>query len=123
MLYHLRLRRAPYDRVAQAGLSADYVEREKRAGRWSAELAAGPGTGGTAGAGAGGRKVDVWPGIDIDVPVGGGSSHCTPASVKAAVAGAFKGGATGVILSRNYAEMKPENLSGAGAALDELGLR
>jgi hypothetical protein len=34
----------------------------------------------------------------------------------------FKGGATGIILSRNYTEMKPENLSGAGGALRELGL-
>ena len=34
---------------------------------------------------------------------------------------AFKGGAQGIILSRNYTEMKPENLSGAGNALRELG--
>jgi len=62
-------------------------------------------------------------GIDIDVPVSPGSSQCTPESVKNTVMAAFKGGATGVILSRNYPEMNPEHLAGAGAALDELGLR
>jgi hypothetical protein len=34
----------------------------------------------------------------------------------------FKAGAPGVFLSRNYVEMKPENLAGAGAALRDLGL-
>jgi hypothetical protein len=37
-----------------------------------------------------------------------------------AVKAAFKGGAQGIILSRNYVEMKPENLSGAGKALKEI---
>jgi hypothetical protein len=60
--------------------------------------------------------------VDIDVPVGANESHCTPESVAAAVKGAFVGGATGIILSRNYTEMKPENLSGAGKAMRELGI-
>jgi hypothetical protein len=42
--------------------------------------------------------------------------------VKAAVKAAFHGGATGIILSRNYVEMKPEHLSAAGDALRELGV-
>jgi len=42
--------------------------------------------------------------------------------VASAVKAAFKGGARGIILSRNYVEMKPENLSGAGKALRELGV-
>ena len=53
--------------------------------------------------------------------MGAGSSHCTPESVKQAVLACFKGGGHGVMLSRNYVEMKPENLAGAGAALRELG--
>jgi hypothetical protein len=115
MLYHvLDYKEAPFDRVRQTGLSADYVERETRRTFDDANALAAAGNG---------HKVDVWPGIDIDVPVGAGSSRCTPESVKAAVIGALRGGATGVILSRNYAEMKPENLAGAGAALDELKLR
>ena len=70
----------------------------------------------------GGHPVQIWPGVDIDVPVEKGESHCTPESVAGAVKAVFKGGATGIILSRNYTEMKPENLSGAGGALRELGL-
>ena len=70
-----------------------------------------------------GTPTQVWPGIDIDVPVPAGTSHCTPESVKQDVLAVFTAGAQGVMLSRNYVEMKPENLAGAGAALRELGLR
>jgi L-asparaginase/Glu-tRNA(Gln) amidotransferase subunit D len=69
-----------------------------------------------------GQPVQIWPGVDIDVPVSAGESHCTPESMAQAVKAAFKGGAEGIILSRNYAGMKRENLSGAGSALRELGV-
>jgi hypothetical protein len=69
-----------------------------------------------------GHPVQVWPGVDIDVPVEKGEGHCTPESVASAVKAVFKGGAQGIILSRNYVEMTPENLSGAGGALRELGV-
>ena len=95
---------APYDKLAAAGLSADYVERETR----------------RAVDGVAGHPVQIWPGVDIDVPVNKGEGHCTPESVGRSVKAAFTGGAQGIILSRNYIEMKPENLSGAGAALREL---
>jgi hypothetical protein len=65
--------------------------------------------------------VQIWPGVDIDVPVEPGEGHCTPESVGQTVKAVFKGGAQGIILSRNYIEMKPANLSGAGDALRELG--
>ncbi|HVW21899.1 MAG TPA: twin-arginine translocation signal domain-containing protein [Opitutaceae bacterium] len=99
---------APYDRLAQTGLSAGYVEHETR----------------RAVEGLAGSSAQVWPGIDIDVPVpaGPGVSHCTPESVKAEVRAVFAGGGKGIILSRNYIEMKPENLAAAGDALRELGL-
>jgi hypothetical protein len=97
---------APYDKLAATGFSAYYVEKETRR---SVEA-------------VGGHPVQIWPGVDIDVPVEKGESHCTPESVAGAVKAVFKGGATGIILSRNYTEMKPENLSGAGGALRELGL-
>lgn len=98
---------APYDQVNATGLSADYVMRETR--RCLDDVA--------------GSSVQVWPGIDIDVPVPQGSSQCTPEGVKQATMAAFKAGAPGVLLSRNWSEMNPEHLSAAGAALDELGLR
>jgi len=106
VLYHiLNYEEAPYDKVAAAGFSADYVAREVR----------------RAVDGLAGSKTQVWPGIDIDVPLEPGATPCTPEGVKAAVKGAFAGGAGGVILSRNYVEMNPDNLSAAGEALKELG--
>ncbi len=97
---------APYDKLTATGLSADYVERETRR---AVEAVAG-------------HPVQIWPGVDIDVPVDQDEGHCTPESVARAVKSVFKGGAQGIILSRNYVEMKPENLSGAGRALRELGV-
>ncbi|HVM61400.1 MAG TPA: twin-arginine translocation signal domain-containing protein [Verrucomicrobiae bacterium] len=95
----------PYNKLATASFSPDYVFREvKRALD-----------------GVAGSATQIWPGVDIDVPVPEGASHCTPESVKEEVLAVFKAGAPGVFLSRNYVEMKPENLSGAGAALRELG--
>jgi len=107
MLYRLMdYDEAPYDRVSDIGLSAQYVQRETR--RCVDDVA--------------GTNVQVWPGIDIDVPVPS-KATCTPESIKQAVIAAFNGGASGVILSRNLREMDPQHLAGAGAALDELGLR
>jgi hypothetical protein len=100
---------SPYDKVLGTGLSPDYVQRETQ--RCVDDVAAAD------------HKVEVWPGIDIDVPVPAGASHCTPESVKQTVIAAFRGGASGLVLSRNYSEMRPETLAGVGAGLDELKLR
>ena len=102
----LNYQEAPLDKLAATGFSAEYVARETRR---SADAVTG-------------HPVQIWPGVDIDVPVGAGEAHCTPESVGAAVKAAFQGGAGGIILSRNYVEMKPENLSAAGKALRELGV-
>ncbi len=98
---------APFDKVMATGLSPDYVQRETARAVDDVKS----------------RGVSVWPGIDIDVPVPPGASKSTAEGVKAATIAAFKGGADGVVLCRNYSEMNPDHLSGAGAALDELGLR
>lgn len=68
-----------------------------------------------------GTKTQIWLGIDVDVQTATGPSKCTPESVKEAVLASFRAGASGVLLSRNYTEMKPENLAGAGKAIQELG--
>jgi hypothetical protein len=97
---------ATFDKLAPAGLSPDYVKRETQ----------------RALSGVAGTSTQVWPGIDIDVRIevdNGG--HCTPDGVKQAVLAALQDGAPGVLLSRMYYEMKPENLAGAGAAMKELG--
>jgi hypothetical protein len=97
---------APLDKLAAAGFSADYVYRETK--RTINSLA--------------GTRTQTYPGIDIDVPTANGHSKCTPEGVRDAVLAAYKGGAQGVVLSRSYSEMKPENLRGAGVALESLGL-
>jgi hypothetical protein len=99
---------APYDQLASAGLSADYVAREtKRAVE------------GVAG------EVKIYPGIDIDVPVLGESAKHTdkrtqPDDVRKAIRAAFGAGADGVVLSREYVEMWLANLTAAGDTLREL---
>ena len=101
----LNYEESPWDRVAATGFSGDYVLRETKRAR---DAVAGTATA-------------IWPGIDIDVQWEG-VGPCTPEGVKQSVLGAFHGGADGVLLSRSYSEMKPENLSAAGTALRELGL-
>jgi hypothetical protein len=123
---------AELERLPQTGFSVEYVRRETT----RALASAGPDT-------------KIYPGIDIDIPVGYTKeaaadrakrfesvtglntdtstgeelTRCTPESVRAAVVGAFEAGAHGVVLSRKYSEMFLPNLSGVGQALDHLGLR
>ena len=62
---------------------------------------------------------EARPRVDIDVPTP--RARSTPESVRAATLAALRAGAQGVLLSRAYLEMKPENLRGAGQALEEFG--
>ena len=93
---------APLDKLATAGLSADYVRRETR----------------RAVAGVTGTT-RIWPGIEIDVPTGENEKKTTPDSAYQAVKATFEGGAHGIILSRKYSEMKLDNLRAAGRAIRE----
>jgi hypothetical protein len=77
------------------------------AGRWIVEVPYREG-----GAHRGGGWTAHW----LTTQVGDGGVQEVAAAV-----GAFRGGAKGVILSRKYSEMKLDNLSGAGMALEELG--
>jgi hypothetical protein len=124
--------------LPQTGLSADYVQRETA----RAVRSAGPtkiytgididipvGTTPEAVAdrekrfegNMGGNRSGAQQGVNNDSTSGADLASCTPQSVKAAVLGAFAGGASGVVLSRKYSEMMLDNLSGVGAAIDELG--
>ena len=99
---------APFDKLASAGLSPDYVAKEtKRA------------LTGVAG------QTKIYPGIDIDVPVLGAGPAATnkrthPDDVKHALQAAFTAGADGVVLSREYVEMWVANLTSAGDTLREI---
>ncbi len=88
-----------------AGLSANYVGSETARAIADVEGA-----------------IPIYPGIDIDIPTAINEKRTQPADVKAAVLAAFRAGASGVVLSRKYAEMRLENLAGAGQALQELNL-
>jgi hypothetical protein len=61
--------------------------------------------------------VPIYPGIDIDIPTAPNEKRTRPEDVRAATAAALDAGAPGVVLSRKYAEMRLENLAGAGAAV------
>lgn len=88
---------APLKKIFTDGLSTQYVTHETKR--------AITGTGGA---------VQIYPGIDIDVPTAKGEKHTTPADVRAATEAAFSAGANGVVLSREYHEMWLANLTAAG---------
>jgi len=96
---------AGMDRLAEAGLSADYVARETKRAIAGVD-----------------RGVAIYPGIDIDIPTGAGQKKTRPDDVSAAVAAALGAGAPGVVLSRKYSEMRLGDLGGAGEAVRELKL-
>ncbi len=101
---------APYDQLASTGLSADYVARQTR----------------QALEGVGG-EVQIYPGIDINVPTllkgDAVEKQSSPATIRAAIEAAFGAGADGVVLAREYAEMQLSNLSAAGDTLREVFAR
>lgn len=101
----LGLQEAPLTELPQKGFSVEYVRTETA----RAVSQVGP-------------LVKVYPGIDAGVPGGPGSRETEPDDVYRAVLAAYEGGATGIILSRNYAEMNLANLEAAGRALKELGV-
>jgi hypothetical protein len=85
--------------IRKNGLSSEYVASETRRA-----------IEGTSG------KVQIYPGIDIDVPTAVGEKHTTPEDVTAAIDAALKAGANGLVLSREYHEMWLKNLTAAGDA-------
>jgi hypothetical protein len=95
---------APYDKIAAAGFSTDYITREVK--RTVDDIA--------------GSNVPVYAGLDIDIP--GAGAPYTAESVKQSVMAAFNAGANGVIFARNYGEMNPDHIAGVGAAVRELGI-
>jgi len=61
--------------------------------------------------------IPIYPGIDIDIPTALDEKRTRPEDVQAATAAALEAGASGVVLSRKYAEMRLSNIAGAKAAL------
>jgi len=95
---------APYDQLHTTGLSVEYLKHETR----------------RAIEGVHGSNVQIYPGIDIDVPTKRTDKRTTPDDVKRSVHAAFDAGANGVVLSREYVEMWLANLTAAGDTLREI---
>ncbi len=94
---------ASFGELAASGLSVEYIARETK--RAIADT---------------GHSIQVYPSVDINVPIQAGWKKTTPEGVKAEVRAAFAAGADGVVLSREYTEMWLANLAAAGDATREV---
>ena len=90
---------APYNELGPTGLSVDYIASETK--RAIADT---------------GHSIQVYPSVDINVPIQEGWKKTTPEGVKAEVEAAFAAGGDGIVLSREYTEMWLANLAAAGDA-------
>jgi hypothetical protein len=95
------------DQLPYTGLSPDYVYRETR--RCLENVA--------------GTATQIWPGIDMGIPINEDYSKVTPEGVKEVIRAAYRGGAQGLVLSRKYSETTLANLRAAGEVLAELGIK
>jgi hypothetical protein len=86
--------------LGQRGFTADYVFRETKRSVASAN-----------------GKTKIYAGIGFDVP---GSPRDDPETVYQATARAFAAGAHGIVVSREYEEMKIEHLRAVGRAVREV---
>ena len=91
------------DELAHKGFSPDYVFRETRRSVASAE-----------------GKTKIYTGIGFDVPWGNTHLGADPEAVYECVRKAFEAGAGGIVVSREYEEMRVPNLKAVGRAIREL---
>jgi hypothetical protein len=89
------------DNLREQGFSPDYVERETRRSVASA-----------------GGRAKIYAGIGFDVP---GSPPEDPEMIRQAVIGALRAGAAGIVVSREYEEMRVPNLRAVGQGVRESG--
>ena len=100
----MNYRERSHDQLPYTALSPDYVYRETR--RCVEDVA--------------GTKTEIWPGIDLGIPIREDYSKVTPPNLKEVIHAAYRGGAHGLVLSRKYSETNLANLSAVGEALKEL---
>lgn len=63
-------------------------------------------------------EVPIYPGIGIDMP--SPALAYTNESISSALHTVYEAGARGVLLTRNYVEMKKEHIIAAGKGIDEI---
>ena len=95
-----RNREPKVDELGTKGFSPDYVYRETKR---SVASAAG--------------KTKIYTGIGFDVP---GSPPDDPGRIEESVLKSFEAGASGIVVSREYEEMRVPNLQAVGRAIREL---
>jgi hypothetical protein len=88
------------DHLERDGFSSDYVARETKR---SVASAAG--------------KTKIYTGIGFDVPWGSEHLPARPEVVEDSVVKAFENGASGIVISREYEEMRVPNLEAVGRAV------
>jgi len=91
------------DQLDKTGFSPDYVYRETKRSKASAE-----------------GKTKIYTGIGFDVPWGANHVPADPEKVYESVLKAFDAGADGIVVSREYEEMRVPNLKAVGRAVREL---
>lgn len=91
------------DELATKGFSSDYVFRETRRSVASAD-----------------GKTKIYTGIGFDVPWGSNPLPADPEVVYECVKKAFAGGGAGIVVSREYEEMRVANLKAVGRAMRDL---
>ena len=98
----LGLDEAPFQELAEKGFSPAYVRTQTA--RYVDAL---------------GPDVRVYPGIGVGVE--GGERIVKPGDIEPMVGAAFDGGASGIMISRNYSELSLVNLGAVGSALRAQG--
>ena len=90
---------ARYDDLGPSGLSVEYIASETKKAIADTQ-----------------HSIQIYPSVDINVPIQTGWKKTTPEGVKDEVEAAFAAGGDGIVLSREYTEMWLANLAAAGDA-------
>lgn len=96
---------APREEGPLAGFKPEYIKR------WTEDLIA-----------ATNGRCKIYPGIGVGVGHHGISKEITPTEIKEGVHAGLDGGASGILISRNYSEAELRNLEAVGDALRERNL-
>jgi hypothetical protein len=94
------------DELDRKGFSPEYVYRETKRSVASAE-----------------GKTKIYTGVGFDVPWGSNTFKGDPEDVYRAVLKSFEAGASGIVVSREYEEMRVPNLRAVGRAVREINSR
>jgi hypothetical protein len=93
----------PSEELPTSGMSLEYLKRDTATAIEAVD-----------------NEVPIYPGIGIDFPAPSNTYTYTPEKIRDSLITVYQTGVKGVILCRNYYEMKKENIIAAGKAIDEI---